>query len=875
MLLFERKTLDKLSSVMFFILLNSVTGRKLPISEHDVIRINLENDNTIRRTVPLFAEVVLRCNYESVIWLKNGEEIPNTENLKMLRFDKIRKGDSGLYSCQSEHGKWSNITLTVTPTGEKKKLNNKAVAIKDEEKLQNDDFGNNMEIQSQVVGSSSPMLKALSERANSSRVNDEKFRVNMASARPALLSRRKMDDTDNNSDEQNDKNEPQLTDNVDNEVNDDTEDYVEEPYEEEDGPPRFINPERFTRLYAKLSGNMIRMKCPATGTPMPNITWTKDSQPIVRNMGVLSVGKWSIVLEDLVPKDSGNYTCTVCNYKGCINFTMVLNVKDRYPFPPYILNGYPKNVTAVKNSTVWFECPILSDMEPHFSWAKVNALTNDTNGTIFPNSTILKPDEEEKDKLKLENVTHADEGWYTCVASNSLGTTAAKAYLHVVDELERDPILAPVNSSPVFTIAVIVILGTFIIVTVSIMVIQFRKIKHEKLMKHRAMETVHQWTKKIIIVKPMTDSTNPQVMQIPIVKIEKQRTTMIQSSQNSDQNPFSEYEFPLDSNWEFPRNNLSLGSTLGEGAYGRVVMAEANGLMKNPSSSIVAVKMVKDEHTDVEMASLVREMEVMKMIGKHINIINLLGCCSQDGPLYVIVEYAPYGNLKDFLKNNTPTSDDVGRINDEECKPVLQKDLVSFAFQVARGMEYLASRRCIHRDLAARNVLVSDDYVLKIADFGLARDIQESEYYRKNTSGRLPIKWMAPESLRDKFYDTQSDVWSYGVLLWEIMTYGDQPYAKVYSEHVLDFLRVGNRMEKPQRCSLNIYMLMRQCWNWNPHERPTFTEIVENLDKILGATANEEYLDLGVPLLQTPPSSDDDDSDTETLREQSLLRYPY
>lgn len=212
-------------------------------------------------------------------------------------------------------------------------------------------------------------------------------------------------------------------------------------------------------------------------------------------------------------------------------------------------------------------------------------------------------------------------------------------------------------------------------------------------MKHRAMETVHQWTKKIIIVKPMADSTNPQEMQIPIVKIEKQRTTMIQSSQNTDQNPFSEYEFPLDSNWEFPRNNLSLGATLGEGAYGRVVMAEANGLMKNPSSSIVAVKMVKDEHTDVEMASLVREMEVMKMIGKHINIINLLGCCSQDGPLYVIVEFAPYGNLKDFLKSNHPKLDDIGRNSDEECKPILQKELVSFAFQVARGMEYLASRR--------------------------------------------------------------------------------------------------------------------------------------------------------------------------------------
>lgn len=212
-------------------------------------------------------------------------------------------------------------------------------------------------------------------------------------------------------------------------------------------------------------------------------------------------------------------------------------------------------------------------------------------------------------------------------------------------------------------------------------------------MKHRAMETVHQWTKKIIIVKPSVDTTNPELMQIPIVKIEKQRTTLVQTPA-SDFNPFNEYEFPLDSNWEFPRCQLSLGPTLGEGAFGRVVMAEAHGLIKNATSLIVAVKMVKEGHTDTDMASLVREMEVMKMIGKHINIINLLGCCSQDGPLYVIVEYAPHGNLKDFLKKHRPTSEyEVGMHDNTEKKQILQKDLISYAFQVARGMEYLASRR--------------------------------------------------------------------------------------------------------------------------------------------------------------------------------------
>lgn len=209
------------------------------------------------------------------------------------------------------------------------------------------------------------------------------------------------------------------------------------------------------------------------------------------------------------------------------------------------------------------------------------------------------------------------------------------------------------------------------------------------------METVHQWTKKVIIYKPSGDPCSPETMVMPIIKIEKQRTTLLQSS-NTDPAPFNEYEFPLDSNWEIPRNQLTLGATLGEGAFGRVVMAEAIGLGKNSGSCIVAVKMVKEGHTDADMASLVREMEVMKMIGKHINIINLLGCCSQDGPLYVIVEYAPHGNLKDFLKKNRPISEfEVSKFDDDnkERKILTQKDLISFAFQVARGMEYLASRR--------------------------------------------------------------------------------------------------------------------------------------------------------------------------------------
>lgn len=300
------------------------------------------------------------------------------------------------------------------------------------------------------------------------------------------------------------------------------------------------------------------------------------------------------------------------------------------------------------------------------------------------------------------------------MAANNLGVTSSSAYFKVVNELE-DP-KGPHKSNLVFA-SLIILLFLALVFIASLICIGYKKINREKLIMKNRMQTVHQWNKKIIVLKPAYDATlaahHPDAVLIPIIKIEKQRTTVVQNAGN-DSSPIAEYEFPMDTNWEFPRQQLRLGETLGEGAFGRVVRAEANGLMKSGQHNVVAVKMVKEGYTDSDMASLVHEMEVMKMIGKHINIINLLGCCSQGGPLHVIVEYARYGNLKDFLKKNRPRSEmdlpfitnhvNLGN-NDYEGseddggdqKVITQKDLISFAYQVARGMEYLASRRVSRR----------------------------------------------------------------------------------------------------------------------------------------------------------------------------------
>uniref|UniRef100_A0A8C5F7R5 receptor protein-tyrosine kinase n=1 Tax=Gadus morhua TaxID=8049 RepID=A0A8C5F7R5_GADMO len=308
---------------------------------------------------------------------------------------------------------------------------------------------------------------------------------------------------------------------------------------------------------------------------------------------------------------------------------------------------------------------------------------------------------------------------------------------------------------------------------------------------------------------------------------------------------------------------LTLGKGLGEGCFGQVVLAEVVGLEKSRPTRVtkVAVKMLKADGTERDLCDLASEMQMMKMVGRHKNIINLLGACTQEGPLYVVVEYASRGNLRDYLRSRRPEGQ-------EYCSGpwkvalggVGVSELVSGAYQVARGMAYLASKKCIHRDLAARNVLVTEDEVMKIADFGLARDVHHIDYYKKTTNGRLPVKWMAPEALFDRVYTHQSDVWSFGVLLWEMFTLGGSPYPGVPVEELFKLLREGHRMERPSSCTAELYGLMTACWRSGPSQRPTFHQLVLDLDHTLSQITNKEYLDLSAPGVQCSPAMPDDGS---------------
>ncbi|XP_077311508.1 fibroblast growth factor receptor 2 isoform X3 [Lithobates pipiens] len=635
------------------------------------------------------------------------------------------------------------------------------------------------------------------------------------------------------------------------------------------------------RLHAVPAANTVKLRCPAGGNPTPTMRWLKNNKEFKQEhrIGGYKVRNqhWSLIMESVVPSDKGIYTCIVENEHGSINHTYSLDVIERSSHRPILQAGLPANTTAYVGGDAEFVCKVYSDAQPHIRWVRYV----EKNGSRFgvdgiPYMKVLKHsgiNSSSAEVLNLYNVTEADAGEYVCTASNYIGEANKSAWLTVV---KREPGIEPPmedTSLPYYMEIAIYVGGGFLIFCFIGICIIFQLRQGAKKKKSLiGPPVVHKLSKRIPLHRQVSaDSSSSMNSTTPLVRI----TTRLLSSADTVLLPnVSEYELPHDPKWEFSKDKLTLGKPLGEGCFGQVVMAEAVGIDKDrPKESVtVAVKMLKDDATEKDLADLVSEMEMMKMIGKHKNIINLLGACTQGGTLLVIVEYAAKGNLREYLRARRPIemeySYDINRVPGEQ---MTFKDLVSCTYQLARGMEYLASQKCIHRDLAARNVLVTENNVMKIADFGLARDVNNIDYYKKTTNGRLPVKWMAPEALFDRVYTHQSDVWSFGVLMWEIFTLGGSPYPGIPVEELFKLLKEGHRMDKPANCTNELYMMMRDCWHAASTQRPTFKQLVEDLDRILTLSTNEEYLELSAPLEQYSPSFPDSSCSASSSGDDSVF----
>ncbi|XP_050072569.1 uncharacterized protein LOC126560654 [Anopheles maculipalpis] len=378
---------------------------------------------------------------------------------------------------------------------------------------------------------------------------------------------------------------------------------------------------------------------------------------------------------------------------------------------------------------------------------------------------------------------------------------------------------------------------------------------------------------------------------------------------------------------EVPHSCLRIGREIGKGAFGRVFMASAVKLPAFNGPKIVAIKQLKKCSSSDEFDEFLDEIAMMKKVGKHPNIVALLGCCTIKEPLTMIMEYVGCGDLLEYLRKirakhlakihqlevssqlentnsaqNTAPANNIfgpmvkyldllhtssstsdasyitqtdtttrpsvtettytmlsGTIGEDDNKSTLgncsleyvldHKELHNFAKQIACGMERLEELQITHRDLAARNILIDERKTLKISDFGLSR----TGIYVNTRNKKVPLRWLSIEAMRDNLYSNKSDVWAFGIVLWEIGTLGGYPYPSVSNHELFAYLQEGKRLERPENCTPEVYDLMLQCWREDPNERPSFQQISKHLQP-----HKKIYIDFNEiePTYVFPPTSD-------------------
>ncbi|XP_059202072.1 vascular endothelial growth factor receptor kdr-like [Centropristis striata] len=602
---------------------------------------------------------------------------------------------------------------------------------------------------------------------------------------------------------------------------------------------------------AAIEGDDVNLTCRAARYLYTDLQWLDSrNQTVTSNVSSLQISNYSISislhLHNVSQKRVTGYKCQAYKLHKRVELKpAALNVDVRKR--PWLSQNLT-NRDVNSSSTLMLACFAEGVPRPHIMWYKNSIPVDGGPGITLGEDGILT----------IERVKKDDEGLYECVASNVEGIAKTSAVVTVVGD----------EGKPNVEVIILVCTGAAATFLWLMLILFIRKLRKQP---------AHYKMGPSIIIDPD---------ECPL----------------EEQNDLLQYD---SSKWEFPRDRLRLGKTLGHGAFGKVVEASAFGIDKLSTCKTVAVKMLKGGATSNERKALMSELKILIHIGHHLNVVNLLGACTKPGgPLMMIVEFCKYGNLSNYLRSkrddflvyksqdgkvvssgsrcelselmkrrlesvaSTGSSASSGFIEDksycdseeeeEESEDLYKRvltleDLICYSFQVAKGMEFLASRKCIHRDLAARNILLSENNVVKICDFGLARDIYKDPDYVRKGDARLPLKWMAPEAIFDKIYTTQSDVWSFGVLMWEIFSLGASPYPGVQiDEEFCCRLKEGTRMRAPEYSSSEIYQTMLDCWQGEPQDRPTFTELVEQLGDLLQASVQQEgkhYIPINTALL--------------------------
>ncbi|XP_046665495.1 insulin-like receptor isoform X2 [Homalodisca vitripennis] len=273
-----------------------------------------------------------------------------------------------------------------------------------------------------------------------------------------------------------------------------------------------------------------------------------------------------------------------------------------------------------------------------------------------------------------------------------------------------------------------------------------------------------------------------------------------------------DYQYVQD-HWEIPREDVEIIRELGTGSFGKVY----EGILKSKNIPC-AIKTVHEDASAYDTNIFLSEASVMKSVSAAYHIVHLLGVVSTARPPLVLMELMSLGDLKTYLRST------------RETRSPSTASMIRMSLQIGDGMTFMETMKFVHRDLAARNCMVNQDGIVKVGDFGMTRDVYETDYYRKNNTGLLPIRWMAPESLKDGVFTSQSDVWSFGVVLWEIVTLAEQPYQGSSNDQVLHDVIAGRKLNIPKHSPEVLKNIMISCWRRKPSQRMTFMQILHSLE---------------------------------------------
>uniref|UniRef100_A0A8C6YAJ9 Tyrosine-protein kinase receptor n=1 Tax=Naja naja TaxID=35670 RepID=A0A8C6YAJ9_NAJNA len=605
-----------------------------------------------------------------------------------------------------------------------------------------------------------------------------------------------------------------------------------------------------TQNLTVVEGKTITLYCEATGSPSPTIAWvfnnivSKHESDTNRNPASFTIKNVSssdsgiqiyCIAENTVGEDQASVDLTVF-FAPNITY-LEIPYSDHHWCIPFSVRGNPQPVLT------WLHDGAKLN-ESEYIWTKIHV----TNRTEYHGC------------LQLDNPTHVNNGNYTLVAQNQYGKDEANVSAYFMEDPGGKDYGTPTNefedttnnsnqvtstdvsnkdNEDSITVYVVVGIAALVCTGLVIMLIILKFGRHSKFGMKGPSSVISNDDDSASPLHHISNGSNtpssseggPDAVIIGMTKIPVIENPQYFGITNSQLKPDTFVQ-------HIKRHNIVLKRELGEGAFGKVFLAECYNLCPEQDKILVAVKTLKDA-SDNARKDFHREAELLTNL-QHEHIVKFYGVCVEGDPLIMVFEYMKHGDLNKFLRAHGP--DAVLMAEGSRLAELTQSQMLHIAQQIAAGMVYLASQHFVHRDLATRNCLVGENLLVKIGDFGMSRDVYSTDYYRVGGHTMLPIRWMPPESIMYRKFTTESDVWSLGVVLWEIFTYGKQPWYQLSNNEVIECITQGRVLQRPRTCPKEVYDLMLGCWQREPHMRLNIKEIYSLLQNL--AKASPVYLDI-------------------------------